>query len=124
MVPGHDRRMATAGLPAKKPRKPRSAHPDLRDFGKRLALALGDEEQKWLAEKSGVDAGGISRYLRGRGLVGLTATNVLRMAYVLGVRPEWLLTGKGDMRGKWVDVEPEPGESVAQKDKRPLDRRQ
>lgn len=91
----------------RKPQEPRAPHPDLEQLPGRLAFVLAGRQQKWLAEKSGVEESGISRILNGHSLVGVTADTVLRLARRLGCDPGWLLSGDGaPFANAWVRVAP------------------
>lgn len=62
--------------------------------------------QSWLAKKVGLTAPAVSKWVNG-GTKTLEGTNLLKAAKALGVRPEWLAEGRGEM------LEPNLGPAVS-----------
>lgn len=89
-------------------RTPKTPHPDIEGLRFRLEEALGKNEQKWLAEHSGVEASTITRIIKGQALVGVPGDTIVRLARALGVSPGWLLAGDGPKRAIWVQAEVQP----------------
>lgn len=81
----------------KQKKQARKPTPDaMRGFPERLTEAVRDSGQTdaAIAEASGVDAGGISRWKRGQRYAGIDAATVVRLAAALDVRVGWLLAGE------------------------------
>ncbi len=81
--------------PPKRKRKHETPTPELAGLPERLKTALTDSglDDKVVAEKSGVDAGQISRLKNGKQLLGVAADKLVRLAKATGVPPAKLITG-------------------------------
>jgi len=90
-------------------------------FGERLRMARRKAglTQKQLGDAVGMTKGSISGLENGSSK-NPSAGNLLPIAKALGVNPEWLLTGKGNMRPP-TPIDVESGSSVYDADGRTID---
>jgi transcriptional regulator with XRE-family HTH domain len=76
-------------------------------MGQRLATAIAEREvtQVWLASKCGVTQAAISNLVSDASRKP-SALTCIRVCEYLGISPEWLLTGEGEMRANTVITHP------------------